>query len=179
MKNKHVSAISTQDEFLKFVESLSAGNSKKGKTRVKVTVTDLKSLDLSVLRDLDETIHLSGVNIELNLIGDVGPYSAALLGRRYKRTGFAGRNISLAIPASVSSEDRTKLIDRIGLCAEPDSTEKVKTLAAQGASVTMNDAKTYGLIDQVIDLSKRRGKPKTAVAASEGNSAPEKQIATS
>jgi|GEM_PF-1662458 hypothetical protein len=172
--------ISTQDQFLEFVSSLPAANSNKGKTKVKATVMDIPSLNPSSFRNLDEDIFLSGANIELNLKGDVGPYSAALLSRRFKRTGFAGRNISLAIPASVSSEDRAKLIDRIGQCAKSESVETVKSLVEKGATVSMEDAKTFGLIDQVIDLSKRRGsKTTTAVAASDDTSVSENQTATS
>jgi len=166
--------ISTQEDFLKFVSSLPAANSNKGKTKVKATVMDIPSLNPSSFRNLDEDIYLSGANIEINLKGDVGVFSAALLSRRFKRTGFAGRNISLAIPASMNPEEKDKLIDRIGQCVKSEFSDAVKTLVKKGASISMADAKHFGLIDQEIDLSKRRGsKPTTAVVASDDKTVPE------
>ncbi|HEY5534737.1 MAG TPA: hypothetical protein VIL99_07380, partial [Ignavibacteria bacterium] len=146
--------ISSQDEFLGFVNSLSSVNSNKGRAKVKATVMDIPSLDLSRLRDLEEAIYLSGANIEFNLKGDVGVFTAALLSRRFKRTGFAGRNINLAISASVSKDDKEKLIDHIGQCVDSKSVDTVKSLVAKGATISTDDAKGLGLIDQVIDLSK-------------------------
>jgi len=156
--------ISTQEELQGFVSTLAAANSNKGKARIKATLKDIPTLDVSSFRNLDEDIFLSGANIEYNLKGDVGVFSASLLSRRFKRTGFTGRNINLAIPASVSAQDKDVLINRIGQCANEASVDKVKTLIAQGATITMADAKEFGLIDQVIDLAKRRGQSKTTTA---------------
>ena len=126
--------IGTQDDFLGFVSSLPTSSSKKNRAVVKATVGDIPSLDISKLRDVEEAIYLSGTNIEINLRGDVGIFSAALLSRRFKRKGFAGRNISLAIPASVGQQEKDKLIDRIGLCVKSEFSDKVKSLVKQGAS---------------------------------------------
>ncbi|HEY5124875.1 MAG TPA: hypothetical protein VIK14_14180 [Ignavibacteria bacterium] len=172
--------ISSQDEFLGFVNSLSSVNSNKGRAKVKATVMDIPSLDLSRLRDLEEAIYLSGANIEFNLKGDVGVFTASLLSRRFKRTGFTGRNINLAISASVSKDDKEKLIDHIGQCVDSKSVDTVKSLVAKGATISMDDAKGLGLIDQVIDLSKRRGsKTTTAAVASDDTSVSENKTATS
>lgn len=170
--------ISTQNELQGFVSTLSAANSNKGRAKVKATLKDIPTLDVSNFRNMDEEIYLSGANIEFNIKGDVGVFSASLLSRRFKRTGFAGRNINFAIPASVSARDKDVLINRIGQCANEASVAKVKTLVAQGAIISMADAKEFGLIDQVIDLAKRRGqsKPATAKVASDGNSASENEI---
>jgi hypothetical protein len=156
--------ISTQDELLEFVETLPAANSKKGKVKVKRTLTNFQSMDVTKLRSFDEDIFLSGANVEFNLKGDVGVFTAAVLSRRFKRTGFDGRSINLAIPASVSADDRAKLIDRIGKCVDTKSVDTVKSLVEKGATLTMAQAKEIGLIDQVIDLSKRRGQPKSDTA---------------
>lgn len=170
--------IGTQEELLGFVSTLPAANSNKGRAKVKATLKDIPTLDVSNFRNLDEEIYLSGANIEYNLKGDVGVFSASLLSRRFKRTGFAGRNIHLAIPASVSAQDKDVLINRIGQCANEASVDKVKTLVAQGATISMADAKEYGIIDSVIDLAKRRGQSKstTAKVASDGNSTTENEI---
>ncbi|MCX6159071.1 MAG: hypothetical protein NTY74_13910 [Ignavibacteriae bacterium] len=173
------SNVSTQDEFMKFVDSLPASGSKKGRTVEKATLGDLLSLDISKLRDLEEAIYLSGTNIEINLKGDIGVFSAALLSRRFKRKGFAGRNINLAIPASVGEQEREKLTDRIGLCVKSEFADEVKSLVKKGASITMAEAKKYGLIDQEVDLLKRRGsKPTTAIAASDDKTVDENSTAT-
>jgi hypothetical protein len=172
--------ISTQEDFLKFVASLSATNSKKSRTAVRTTVGDIPSLDISKLRDVEEDIYLSNANIEINLKGDVGVFSVALLSRRFKRTGFAGRYINLSIPASVNPQEKDKLIDRIGLCVKSEFAEEVKTLIKNGASITMAEAKKYGLIDQEVDLSKRRGaKSTTAVVASDDKPVSENPMTTS
>jgi len=166
--------ISTQEEFLSFVKSLPVSSSKKSRAVAKATVGDIPSLDISSLRDVEEAIYLSGTNIEINLKGDVGVFSAALLSRRFKRKGFAGRNISLAIPASINPEEKDKLIDRIGLCVKSEFSDEVKTLVKKGASISMTEAKNFGLIDQEVDLAKRRGsKPTTAVVASDDKTVPE------
>lgn len=164
--------ISTQEELLSFVSSLSAANTNKGRTRIKATLKDISTLDVSSFRNLDEDVFLSGANIEYNLKGDIGVFSASLLSRRFKRTGFAGRNITLAIPSSLSAQDKEVLTKRISQCANEASVEKVKSLISSGATVSMAEAKDLGLIDQVIDLSKRRGQSKatTAKVASTENS---------
>lgn len=165
--------ISSQETFLSFSDSLSVANAKKGRAKVKATLKDISNFDLSKLRDSEEAIYLSGANIEFNIKGDIGCFSTALLNRRFRRTGFAGRNLNLAIPASVSAQDKNVLIDRIGQCANEASVAKVKALVAQGATISMADAKEFGLIDSVIDLAKRRGqsKPTTAKVASTDSSA--------
>ena len=171
--------IGTQDDFLGFVGSLLTSGSKKNRAVVKATVGDISSLDISKLRDAEEAIYLLGTNIEINLRGDVGIFSAALLSRRFKRKGFAGRNINLAIPASVNQSDKDAIIDRLGLCVKSEFSDKVKSLVKQGASISMAEAKNFGLIDQEVDLTKRRGsKPATAVVASEDKTVPENQTAT-
>jgi hypothetical protein len=166
--------ISTQADFLKFVENLPICNSKQ-KVKVKATVTDLKSLDLLKLKDLEESIYLSGANIEFNLRGDVGPFSAALLNRRFKRTGFSGRHFDLSIPASVSSEEKNMLVDRISKCVKSDAEKEIKVLIDKGAKISMKEAKDLGLIDQEIDLSKRRGQSQktNAVVTSESTQSSE------
>lgn len=172
--------VSTQEEFMKFVDSLPASSSSKGRTVAKATLGDLPSLDISRIRDLEEAIHLSGCNIEINLRGDIGVFSAALLSRRFKRKGFAGRNINLLIPASVGQQEREKLTDRIGLCVKSEFADEVKSLVTKGASITMTEAKKFGLIDQEVDLLKRRGsKPTTAVVASTDKAVDENSTATS
>jgi len=163
-ENKANNIISAQDELLEFVGTLPAANSKKGKVKVKRTLTNFQSLDVSKLRSFDEDIYLSGANVEFNLRGDVGIFTAAVLSRRFKRTGFEGRNINFAIPASVSTDDRAKLIDRIGKCVDTKSIGEVKSLVEKGATITMAQAKELGLIDVVIDLSKRRGQPQSETA---------------
>jgi hypothetical protein len=171
--------IGTQEDFLGFVGSLPAAKSNKGRTVIKATVGDIPSLDISKLRDVEEAIYLSGCNIEINLRGDVGIFSAALLSRRFKRKGFAGRNINLLIPASVGQQEREKLTDRIGLCVKSEFADEVKSLVTKGASITMAEAKKYGLIDQEVDLLKRRGsKPTTAVVASDDKTVDENSTAT-
>ena len=170
--------ISTQADFLKFVENLPICNS-KNRVKVKATVTDLKSLDLLKLKDLEESIYLSGANIEFNLRGDVGPYSAALLNRRFKRTGFAGRHFDLSISASVSPEDKNMLIDRISKCVKSDAEKKIKELIDKGARISMKAAKDLGLIDQEIDLSKRRGQSQQANAVVTSESTQSSETVTS
>lgn len=172
--------ISSQEDFLGFVDSLPAANSKKSRTVEKATLGDLPSLDISKLRDLEEAIYLSGTNIEIYLRGNVGVFSAALLSRRFKRKGFAGRIINLSIPASVGQQEKEKLTDRIGLCVKSEFAEEVKLLVTKGASITMAEAKRIGLIDQEVDLLKRRGsKPATAVVASDDTTVDENSTATS
>jgi hypothetical protein len=163
-KNKANNIISTQDELQEFVSSLPSAKAKKSKEKVRRTLIDFQSLDPSKLRSFDEDVYLSGTNVEFNLRGDIGVFTTAVLSRRVKRTGFKGRNISLSIPASVSREDKERLIDRISQCVDSKSVDVVKSLIEKGATITMAKAKEFGLIDTVIDLSKRKGQPKSDTA---------------
>ena len=173
--------ISKFEDLEKFVKELPKAKAVKGKKVAKAIVTDMESFDSSKLVALQEAIYLSGTNVQLFIQGNVGPFAAALLSRRFKRVGFEGRNISLSIPASVGTEERATLTDKIAQCAKSDAEKEVKTLVAQGASISMKDAKELGLVDQVVDLSKRRGLPKstTAKVASDDNSVSENKTATS
>lgn len=173
--------ISKFEDLEKFVKELPKAKAVKGKKVAKAIVTDVESFDSSKLVALQEAIYLSGTNVQLFLQGNVGPYSALLLSRRYKRVGFEGRTISLSIPASVSTEERAVLSDKIAHYAKSESVDKVKTLIAQGASISMGTAKELGLLDQVVDLSKRKGQSKstTAKVASDDNSVSENKTATS
>jgi len=156
--------ISNLDDLEKFVQGLPKAKAVKGKKVAQAIVTDVESFDSSKLVALQEAIYLSGANVQLFLQGNVGPYSALLLSRRFKRVGFEGRHINLSIPASVSNEERATLTDKIAQYANSEAVDKVKTLISQGASITMGTAKELGLLDQVVDLSKRRGQSKSITA---------------
>ena len=156
--------ISKFEDLEKFVKELPKAKAVKGKKVAKAIVTDVESFESSKLVALQEAIYLSGANVKLFLQGNVGPYSALLLSRRFKRVGFEGRNISLSIPASVSTEERAVLSDKIAQYAKSESVDKVKSLIAQGASISMGTAKELGLLDQVVDLSKRKGQSKSTTA---------------
>jgi hypothetical protein len=122
---------------MEFVGTLPAANLKNGKVKVKRTLTNFQSLDISKLRSFDEDIYLPSANVEFNLKGNVSVFTAAVLSRRFKRTGFEGRNISLLIPVSISADDREKFIDRIGKCVDSKSANKVKSLIEKGIDGTI------------------------------------------
>lgn len=172
--------ISNFGDLEKFVKELPKTKAVNGKKVAKAIVTNVESFDTTKLEALDETIFLSGTNVQLFLQGNAGPYSASLLSRRFKRIGFVNRSIDFTIPTSVSGKDRTALIERISQCAKSDAVDKVKDLISQGATISMTDAKTLGLVDQVVDLAKRRGQSKsdTAKVASDGTNATENQTTT-
>jgi len=173
--------ISNLDDLEKFVQGLPKAKAVKGKKVAQAIVTDVESFDSSKLVALQEAIYLSGANVQLFLQGNVGPYSALLLSRRFKRVGFEGRNINLSIPASVSNEERATLTDKIAQYANSEAVDKVKTLISQGASITMGTAKELGLIDQVVDLAKRRGQSKSTtvqVASTETTSSVDSKAAS-
>ena len=168
--------ISNFGDLEKFVKELPKTKAVKGKKVAKAILTDLATFDTRKLEALDEAIFLSGTNVQLFLQGSVGPFSASLLSRRFKRVGFVNRSIDFTIPSSVSAQDRTALTERISQCAKPDAVSKVKSLIAQGATISMVDAKALGLVDQVVDLAKRRqSKSDTAKVASDDNSIFENQ----
>lgn len=173
--------ISNFGDLEKFAKGLQEAKSVKGKKVAKAIVTNVSSFDTTKLEALDEAIFLSGTNVQLFLQGNVGPYSASLLSRRFKRVGFVNRSIDFTIPTSVSGQDRIALIERISQCAKSDAVDKLKELIAQGSTISMTDAKALGLVDQVVDLAKRRGQSKstTAKVASDGNSATENQTTKS
>jgi len=171
---KRVKNIDSNEGLREFVDSLVDANMKKG-DKVKVTLTDIKSLDLSSLRDLDEKLYLTGVKIELNVTGNVGVLSAALLSPQHTRRGFKGRSISLAIPSSLDAASKSLLSERIVSFAKKGSESKMKDFVSKGVEISMDTAKEIGLVDTIIDLSKKRGSNvgKAAVVASEGNPASE------
>jgi hypothetical protein len=173
--------ISNFGDLEKFVKELPKAKAVKGKKVAKAIVTDVASFDTTKLTALDEAIFLSGTNVQLFLQGSVGPFAASLLSRRFKRVGFVNRNIDFTIPSSVSGPDRTALTEKIVQCGKTDEADKIRTLIAQGASISMVDAKALGFIDQVVDLAKRRGqsKPTTAKVASDGTSATDNQTVNS
>ena len=180
--NSAIDAIISKFEDLeKFAKELPKAKAVKGKKVAKAILTDVSAFDTAKLIELDESIFLSGTNVQLFLQGNVGPYSASLLSRRFKRVGFEGRNIDLSIPTSVSGQDRTALIERISQCVKSDAVDKVKAFVAQGTTISMTAAKEIGLIDQIVDLGKRRGQSKldTVKVASDGNSASENQTVNS
>jgi len=167
-------SVGSMKDFSSFVDSLVDANMKKG-DKVNVTLTDIKSLDLSSLRDLDEKLYLTGVKIELNVTGNVGVLSAALLSPQHKRRGFKGRSISLAIPSSLDAASKSLLEKRVVSFAKKGSESKMKDFVSKGVEISMDTAKELGLVDTIIDLSKKRGSNvgKAAVVASEGNPATE------
>jgi hypothetical protein len=179
--------ISSVEDFEKFARELPKVKAVNGKKIAKATVADVLSFDTSKLTDLNEVIYLSGTNVHLFLQGNVGPYTATLLSRRFKRVGFEGRTISLQIPSSLNPQDKANLTDKIVKCAKSEAEDKVRTLIAQGVSISTKVAKDLGMLDQIIDLSKRRGQPKSATVAASGqqalasddNSVPENQTAKS
>lgn len=174
------SVISKFEDLEKFVKELPKAKTVKGKKVAKAIVTDVASFDTTKLTALDESIFLSGTNVQLFLQGNVGPFAASLLSRRFKRIGFVNRSIDFTIPASVSGQDRTALIERISQCAKSDSANKVKTLISQGTAISMLDAKALGLVDQVVDLAKRRqSKSDTATVAATDSTIVDDSKATS
>jgi len=171
-------SVGSMDEYSSFVGSISGSGGKKSEKKVVANATNLSSLNLEVLKDLDEKIYLSQTKVEMNLSGDVGVYNVALLSPRFTRRGFKGRSISLVIPASLDSQSQNMLKERICSFAKEESAAKVRDLLSKGAVISMEDGKQFGLIDSIIDLSKKRGSNvgKTAVVASEGNPASENSI---
>ena len=167
--------VSTSEDYSSFAGSISGSGGKKTVRQAAANVANLASLNLHMLKDLDEKIYLSRTKVDLNLEGDVGVYNAALLSPRFTRRGFKNRNISFLIPSSLDAVSKALLEERICSFAKEDSVSKVKSLLSTGAVISMDDAKKFGLIDTVIDLSKKRGSNagKSAVVSSEGNPAAE------
>jgi hypothetical protein len=67
------------------------------------------------------------------------------------------------------------LVDRISKCVKSDAEKEIKVLIDKGAKISMKEAKDLGLIDQEIDLSKRRGQSQktNAVVTSESTQSSE------
>lgn len=167
--------VSTSEDYSSFAGSISGSGGKKTVRQAAANVANLASLNLQMLKDLDEKLYLSQAKIEMNLSGNVGVFNAALLSPKFTRRGFKGRNISLAIPPMLDAASKAILEERICSFAKEGSASEVRALISSGAVISMDDAKNLGLIDTVIDLSKKRGSNagKSAVVSSEGNPAPE------
>ncbi len=168
-------SIGSQKDLDAFSDSFTRTSGKKAEKKVVANATNLSSLNLQQLDGLDEKIYLSQTKVDLNLEGDVGVYNAALLSPRFTRRGFKNRNISFLIPSSLDAASKALLEERICSFAKAESASKVKNLLSTGAVISMDEAQKLGLIDTVIDLSKKRGSNagKSAVVSSEGNPAPE------
>jgi len=177
---KSAYSISSMEEYSSFAGSISGAGGKKTEKKVVANATNLSSLNLQMLKDLDEKIYLSQTKVQMNVSGDASVFNAALLSPRFTRRGFKGRSISFAIPPSLDSLSRAMLEERICSFAKEEFVTNVKELLSKGAVIDMDGAKQLGLIDTVIDLSKKRGSNagKSAVVTSEGNPASENSSST-